>query len=472
MTVTKRMWVQVAGAGFACFLALGAADLVQAGRPGGGDAALGRQIFEHNWARPDELDETLGTRGDGLGPLFNDVSCVACHGQGGTGGAGANERNAVLMSIVNESSGRHGGLPALAQRAQSVHFGFEESSTIVLHKFGLGSDADPFQFDEWRANLLASLDREINSSNVLPVRLPTGDVEFEIAQRNTPALWGLGLVEEAAGLIAPQRIARSVFRENLREKQQRNSPWISGRIPRTAGGQEGWFGWRGQTDTLDNFVRSACANELGLEVPGRSQPGNPVLSPRERLHAARGHGVDLNESQCRALTAFVKQLPRPQLVLPESPEQQSRIHSGERNFLRIGCADCHVPEFAGITGFYSDMLLHDMGNSLADLASANPELDSTVQIQSRGGYSGGGSIAVAGVRALPCDCEREWKTPPLWGVADSAPYLHDGRAETLQAAIMAHDGEAAPARYSYTILSDDEQSNLLTFLDALRAPLE
>ena len=66
--------------------------------------------------------------------------------------------------------------------------------------------------------------------------------------------------------------------------------------------------------------------------------------------------------------------------------------------------------------------------------------------------------------------EREWRTPPLWGVADSAPYMHDGRAKTLTEAIAFHDGEAEFSKKGFLKLSTEERKALLTFLGTLRAP--
>ena len=68
------------------------------------------------------------------------------------------------------------------------------------------------------------------------------------------------------------------------------------------------------------------------------------------------------------------------------------------------------------------------------------------------------------------DPRQEWRTPPLWGCADSAPYLHDGRAATLEESIKQHDGEAKRVRANFRRLSKDEQKDLLTFLACLRAP--
>jgi CxxC motif-containing protein (DUF1111 family) len=111
----------------------------------------------------------------------------------------------------------------------------------------------------------------------------------------------------------------------------------------------------------------------------------------------------------------------------------------------LGCAECHLPDLAGVQGLYSDLLLHDMGVGLHGTAG--------------GGYSSPGDATVG-----------EWRTPPLWGVADSAPYLHDGRAPTLRDAILLHGGSAADSAKQFGGLSPSEQDQLLAFLGTLRAP--
>ena len=113
-------------------------------------------------------------------------------------------------------------------------------------------------------------------------------------------------------------------------------------------------------------------------------------------------------------------------------------------FESVGCATCHSRSWA-VNGLYSDLLLHDMGDRISD----------------SGGY--GMSAPPGGVRDLAVATGQprssgeagptEWRTPPLWGVADSAPYLHDGRASTLDEAIRLHGGEAAATATRYTKLS-------------------
>src|SRR5207302_2525840 len=129
-------------------------------------------------------------------------------------------------------------------------------------------------------------------------------------------------------------------------------------------------------------------------------------------------GLDLTLEQCNQLTAFVAALPRPLERDPAEGVALEKISAGKKLFLKVGCADCHTPDLGSVEGIYSDLLLHRMGAPLVGGGSYNeppPEVPDAPPGQ--------------GPRA------DEWRTPPLWGVADSAPYLHDGRAPTLQEAI-------------------------------------
>jgi CxxC motif-containing protein (DUF1111 family) len=430
-------------------------------------SSLGERLFIHNWAHPDEWTgpEVLGNEGDGLGPLFNEVSCAACHNLQGPGGAGANEHNAQLLSVELSGPVPRASRAALLRKLRDVHPGLDDAATVVLQKFGLGPSTEPLGYDLWRDELLAHNPAALDPQQVTPVRMEVQGENFEFAQRNTPALWGAGLIDDLSR--GPGTAARL---QQLHAQEQR-TPWITGRIPRTAAGAEGWFGWRGQTDSLHEFVLAACANELGLEVPTRQQPTSPLLNARQRERDQAAQRLDLTGEQCRELTAFVAGLPRPDQVLPFDGTARALVYAGEHLFEQVGCADCHVKQLATLDGVYSDFLLHDMGTDLSDRAASLPEIVPGEKVfDLRSGYSGGGFIRETPPKTLPCNCEVEWRTPPLWGVADSAPYMHDGRAPTLLEAIRCHDGEAMQSRHDFLALSTDERNQVLAFLESLRAP--
>jgi len=193
-------------------------------------------------------------------------------------------------------------------------------------------------------------------------------------------------------------------------------------------------------------VQAACANELGLSNPGQAQPapltGKEYFSP----------GLDLTQKQCEQMTAFVASLPRPVERVPQDAQGRDSIARGRQYFSNVGCADCHVPNMGSVEGVYSDFLLHRMGTEL----------------EGGGSYFSPppGSLPSPGTDPLP----DEWRTPPLWGVADSAPYMHDGRSATLLDAIRMHGGQGKDSAIRFQNLGLQRQEDLVRFLESLRAP--
>jgi CxxC motif-containing protein (DUF1111 family) len=164
--------------------------------------------------------------------------------------------------------------------------------------------------------------------------------------------------------------------------------------------------------------------------------------------------VDLNDRQFRNLVGFVDTLPRPTLVVPSEPADSAMIEKGKAAFAKVGCASCHMPEIGGVEGVYSDFLLHRLDD---------PSLAAT-------GYHTVSTPEVPLPHAFPLP--EEWKTPPLWGVADSAPYFHDGASKTLEAAIQRHHGDAQAVLDLYRKLPAEEMQAIHAFLKALKAPAD
>ncbi len=451
-----------------------AADLP---RPPGSRApaavAAGRELFHLNFARPAaDVASRLGRDGNGLGPLFNETSCVACHSQGGPGGAGGLERNVHLAGIVTVPPPA-GSVPQILNAAREVHPAFRDDSPIVFVQRASTGDRQTVEaYDQWRDDLMESFSGGRDS--IRPRRRIHKGVTIELVQRNTPALWGVGEIERfrAAGGDA--------IRRRLANEITAKSPWITGRAPVTADGEDGWYGWRGQVASLDGIVRAACASEMGLQVPGASEAASPVAANKttRRQNLRDSAGLDLTEAQVAALTAFVGDLPRPERRTPSS--LAASAHAGERLFSEVGCADCHVPDLGSIKGIYSDQLLHDMGEDFADVQATAPLVrtrDVTIRVGLPGGGGGYGASASLSTlvnrtvtNVIPTRREMEWKTPPLWGVRDSYPYMHDGRAPTLRDAIEMHGGEAQRSAAAFRRLPPDQQSSILTFLESLAAP--
>jgi CxxC motif-containing protein (DUF1111 family) len=474
--------------------AAGAAD-----PPAADPAALGRELFARTW-RP---DDPRCHGGDGLGPVYNAASCLDCHSLGGPGGAGAVDHNVELASGIGYTLSPIGSMAILNRLLGQteapdmvfvdpdpadmvrIHPGFRDATSTVLHRFGV----EP-AYDRWRAtfrsksrpvpalptssfpersvrgqrsNRFSRPDstarfpsrekRAVTSRDVFylsdrqcrpfePVtaadraelrvcldKIGAKHVAFGITARNPPPLFGTGLIDGLADA-------------ELEKVARQQPPSTRGRVHRLEDGRIGRFGWRAQVASLEDFVLSACANELGLEVPGHHQAVSPQAPD------AQARGLDLTDEECAALVDYVRSLPRP--VSPEASDAQAAgaVAEGRRLFRVVGCTSCHIPDLGSVQGIYSDLLLHDMGEELGDPGRYDTNNSASSDRLKRG----------------------EWRTPPLWGVRDSAPYLHDGRARSLAEAVALHGGQGAASADRFRALGTGRQSQVLAFLNSLAAP--
>ncbi len=386
-------------------------------RASAGRIEEGRELFVHDWSPHDEL-----ANGDGLGPVFNAQSCVACHFQGGVGGGGGTEHNVTSFEALPtfERSSIESGLIhkyAVANRLL-------ESTADLRSMFPVLEDA--IQVDTGCYVLTRDFD---------PLRTES---------INATALFGAGWIDRIS--------SRAIVRGNIslmldsigRELQSDFTTMSPGRYRVLPDGRVGRFGWKAQFATLEEFVAAACANEIGL-----GNPKLPQATPRVDFEYP-DVAPDLDRRQFGSLVAFVDTLPTPERRLPDDPAERQHAERGEYLFSAIGCAICHVPDVGGVEGIYSDFLLHRLVDRDAP------------------GYRGETLPDVPIPREHP-DAD-EWKTPPLWGVADSAPYFHDGASPNLRSAILRHEGDASPIKEAFEALSQSDQEGIVAFLNTLRAP--
>jgi RNA polymerase sigma factor (sigma-70 family) len=414
----------------------------RAERSGAGtDLARGAVLFAKEWVPNDPMSHG----GDGLGPVYNESSCVACHNLGAPGGAGPESKNVVLVTARPNGRG-------VARDLDQIHPGFRDARSVVLHRYG----TDP-EYGTWRRRFAEGQSVEPPNSPPNTGKDPPGariqalkeqmardrrprersphprqinGATLTFSERNTPALFGAGRID-AISLEVLVAVAKSQPAE------------IRGRISRLREGRIGRFGWKAQVASLDVFVRAACANELGLEVPRHAQAASP-LDPHHRAK-----GLDMTESECAALVAYIQGLPAPVAVDPYGPQGTQDIREGRRLFADAGCAVCHTPTLGDVRGIYSDLLLHEMDPSSSDSA---------------------GSYGAHGTPIPDGPSPGEWRTPPLWGYRDSAPYLHDGRAQDLEEAVALHGGQGRTSAHRFFALSPRERSQVEAFLKSLGAP--
>jgi len=319
------------------------------------------------------------------------------------------------------------------------------------------------------------------SSSEAAFNRKVGDTTIKLvfSERNTPSLFGAGLIDRIPDRVLegvalsqarnPKEAKTTGKRSEIREAVLNSAAFrlpVSGRVARLRDGRVGRFGWKAQTASLRDFTFQACANELGLEVPGVSQappPWNPGY---------KAPGLDLTQAQCNALVQFVASMPPPGRKVPETKQHAAEIADGEKLFMRMGCAVCHQPRLGDVEGIYSDLLLHDMGPRLADsgqyggsnvIAGDGPsdQVDPLPEVT--------GSELEGRVKKTPKfgAGPREWRTPPLWGLRHSAPYLHDGRAHTISTAIALHGGEGDDSASEFLRLSLRERQQVELYLRSL-----
>ncbi|WP_394850566.1 c-type cytochrome [Pendulispora brunnea] len=312
---------------------------------------------------------------EGLGPSYNAASCRACHEKPVTGGGAS----------------RYRGVPLEPHSKKTFAAAFEHHFTAT------------------------SMDPSHARPHATHLPLP---------------FFGVGLLAE---IPAKEIMSRA-------DPSDKNHDGIRGKV-NFERGFLGRFGRKAQMATLQGFVRGALFDQMGVTtVPveparlvGLAERDAPVeLRTRDADGAA---DPELLQSDLADLLAFVALLAPP---APDAPTRETR--AGEKAFHVCGCTSCHAPSLRGPRGAipaYTDLLLHDMGEELAD--------DVIV-----GEASG-----------------RDFRTAPLWGLAAAGPYLHDGRADTVDEAIRAHGGEAARAKHHYTLLDEGQRRALLAFLGSL-----
>ncbi|MEZ6195289.1 MAG: di-heme oxidoredictase family protein [Planctomycetota bacterium] len=352
---------------------------------------------------------------EGLGPLYNATSCESCHSTPVPGGSAKMYRNFYIAAV---------GFPGF-------QFALPGTPSVVVPAFGQTPHAtSSFSTTARRSNLPTTI-----------FGLPVA-----ITQRNALPTFGVGLFET----ISDATILANADPDDL------DGDGISGRGNYFNGGL-GRFGTKAQSNNLEQFTRGPLNNQMGITSNPFQGTGATVSLGEGRLQVGADptaplvdmDGVpdpEISEQDLSDLIAFARFL-----APPRKKAFSAEATQGEQLFGQIGCTKCHIPALQGTDGpveAYTDLLLHDMGPGLAD------------------GVHMPGTVPQASSISLGTT-ESEWRTQPLWGVSMSAPFLHDGRAETLDEAILLHGGEAQTIRDTYVGLSDAERAAIIAFLEAL-----
>lgn len=381
---------------------------------------LGHALLNTQWV---PAGTPNAARRDGLGPLFNASSCDACHNEG-AGGQGLSKDGiapAALVIQLRRSSTANTtdsdrGDPVYGQVLNtSALAGFEPEAVARVHY-----EDRRGHFPDGASWILHAPHYELSD-----LRYGALSPDTAIKPRLAPPLFGVGLLQQVPDAALVERAQAS-----------------GGRLPRRskyADHRLGRFGWESATATIEEQTAVAMAREMGL-TSALIDHDDCTAAQSACRHAPSGGSPEVSPQFMAALLDFQKFL--------AVPRTKTSATDASALFAAVGCEACHrkqlpvvdVPNITSISA-YTDLLLHDLGPDLADRDASG--------------------------RVLPA----AWRTAPLWGLGHAArrplTLLHDGRARSIEEAILWHGGEADSARTRFEQLVASERTRLLDWLAGL-----
>ncbi|MEM9371429.1 MAG: di-heme oxidoredictase family protein [Pseudomonadota bacterium] len=414
---------------------------------------VGNGLFKKVW-----VSAPSSTRAsDGLGPLYNARSCQRCHLKDGRGHPPEGPDDSAISMFLRVSI-PGGPEDVIAGIEDYIATRPEPTYGTQLQDFALPGHKAEYRFDVQYEEIEVPL----SDSETASLRKPTyraldlgyGPLHPDamLSPRVAPQMIGLGLLEAipAADILANA------------DPEDANGDGISGR-PNIVWSTEyqqpmlGRFGLKAGLPTVRHQSASAFAGDIGISNPlfpaGAGEctaEQTACLAARDGAHEAED-GFEVSNEGLELVTFYSRNLAVPARRDIDDPA----VLHGKRVFYETGCIACHTPKFVThrLSGRdeqsfqliwpYTDMLLHDMGDGLAD---HRPEARAT---------------------------GREWRTPPLWGigltetVSGHTYFLHDGRARNLLEAILWHGGEAQAQRNAVVSMPKTDRDALVRFLESL-----
>jgi CxxC motif-containing protein (DUF1111 family) len=403
------------------------------------DFILGKALFERLWVQAPSSTKSA----DGLGPLFNARACSTCHKGGGQTAVALNggelpATSSLTLRVGQVADGKIAPHPQLGEQVQTMAVTALPSEGRLM-----------VQYETHRVQLADGAEVELRKPHFLIAndagKMPAIDW---VSPRLAQDLHGLGLLER----IPFARMAELADPDDL------DGDGISGAVVMGTYADDnihpGRFGWKAVEPDLERQASSAFHLDIGLSTPTHLEPWGDCTEAETKCralpHGAKAGEPEVNAQLVTLIANFLRELPAPQAAPPTD-----ETRAGAAIFAKAGCGACHTerqPSFdaAGTDIWiapYSDLLVHDMGDGLAD------QTDS-------------GALSAA-------NDAREWRTAPLWGLGRRAAngpattLLHDGRARSILEAILWHGGEAAKARQAAMGLSAEDRAKLIAFLESL-----
>jgi CxxC motif-containing protein (DUF1111 family) len=398
---------------------------------------VGNSFFNQNWV---VAPASVAGR-DGLGPLFNARSCSGCHFKDGRGRPPepGEPMDTMLLRISVPGGDAHGAPkpePVYGDQiqSQSIPGVVREADVLVSYEETAGAYGDGDSFS------LRTPSYRLANLGYGPISQP-----LLMSPRVSPAMIGLGLLEA----VPDEALTR------LADADDRDGDGISGRVNTvwnhvTNATAIGRFGWKAEQPTVLQQTAAAFVGDIGITSPLFRDENH---TPRQHLPSApRASGEpEVSDRIFQAVALYARSLAVP---AARTAEDLQAVR-GKQLFAAAGCDACHaaelktgaypdLPELANQTiHAFTDLLLHDMGEGLAD---------------DRPAFTATG---------------REWRTAPLWGLGLVAKVnghtflLHDGRARNAAEAILWHGGEAIASRQAFRSMSKQDRAALIAFLESL-----
>jgi CxxC motif-containing protein (DUF1111 family) len=410
------------------------------------DFEVGDSFFNQNWVTA----PASTTARDGLGPTFNATACSSCHTLDGRARPPRNPvdpTRGLLFRFSIPGEDEHGGpLPDPVYGGQlqdrAILGVLREGSFVLRYDTIVGQYADGTEY--------TLIDPVYTFENLEYGEYGPLSPDIMISPRIAPAVFGMGLLEA----IPEESILANA------DSDDEDGDGISGRPNmvwdvRAGETRLGRFGWKANVPTIEQQVAGAFIGDIG--ITSSLFPDENCPSVQETCAAAHSGGTpEVSDDILARIVFYNSTLAVPAMRGVDVAEDRldPAVRDGAKVFLQAGCQACHIPrhetgehEIAALSNQmifpYTDLLLHDMGEGLAD---------------NRPDFEASGS---------------EWRTPPLWGlglvevVNHHTRFLHDGRARSIEDAILWHGGEGTAAREAFRNMTAEERSLLLKFLKSL-----
>ncbi len=418
------------------------------------DFRVGNGFFKRVWVSSPASTQAA----DGLGPLYNARACQRCHIKDGRGHPPNGVDDSAISMFLRLS------IPAQNDQQREL-LKSHRLNVIPEPTYGsqLQDNALPGLPIEGRMQIsYQAIEVKFADNSIVTLRQPTYSIshlgygplhaDVQISPRVTPQMIGLGLLDA----IDKQDILQQADPDDL------NGDGISGRANQVWSVQFdqvmlGRFGWKAGSPSVNEQSQAAFSGDMGISVPLHPNgAGECTTQQLACLQAPNGNSPQYENLEAHSVVSDLVTFYARNLAVPARRDhQQADILAGKQLFYQSGCIACHTPKYITRTLAdhpeqshqliwpYSDLLLHDMGEGLAD---NRPE-----------GVANG----------------REWRTAPLWGIGltpivnGHSNYLHDGRAQNLLEAILWHGGEALAAREHVLNMNRQQRDKLIRFIESL-----